>query len=250
MSLKVVDLFCGAGGFSEGLRQAGCEILLGVDCWGEALDTYSLNQKCEVLEADIRDVEVLPHCDIIIGSPPCQNFSSLNTKKNVCEGLELVHEFERIVELNKPRYWVWENVEFVKRFYPQASILNSFDFGLAQRRKRAFITNFPFFRRVYLKGKWTPPYNYSGTLADNSSDAAHNHSCQSGTVRTKQIRNLETNEFLSLNEVKKLMGFPISYEFVGNPTSQRKQLGNAVCPPVARGLAEGLKTEIISEASV
>ncbi|MCD6163144.1 MAG: DNA cytosine methyltransferase [candidate division Zixibacteria bacterium] len=242
--MKVIDLFCGAGGFSEGFRQAGFEIILGVDNWGDAIETYAHNQKCDVLESDIKDVTYLPDCDIIIGSPPCQNFSSLNTKKNPCDGLKLIHEFERIVELNRPKYWVWENVEPVKRFYPHASILNSWDFGLAQRRKRAFITSFPFFIMGHLEGKWTPPYGYDGHLASNKGKAGWAHKCRSGTVRTKPIRNLETNEFLMMDEVKELMGFPIDYEFFGTVTSQRKQIGNAVCPPVARAIAEGLINEI------
>jgi len=240
MELKIVDLFCGAGGFSEGFRQAGFEIILGIDNWGDALESYRRNQKCDVLESDIRDVTHLPECDVIIGSPPCQNFSSLNVKKNVCDGLELVHEFERIVELNKPKYWIWENVEYVKRFYPQASVLNSWDSGLAQRRKRAFIANFAFFRLNYLEGKWTPSYGYDGHRAEAKGKAARAHRCRSGTVRTKRIRDLETNEFLSLNKVKELMGFPEDYYLHGGINSQQKQLGNAVCPPVARMIAEGL----------
>jgi len=47
-----------------------------------------------------------------------------------------------------------------------------------------------------------------------------------------------------MDEVKELMGFPIDYEFFGTVTSQRKQIGNAVCPPVARAIAEGLINEI------
>jgi site-specific DNA-cytosine methylase len=42
------------------------------------------------------------------------------------------------------------------------------------------------------------------------------------------------------------MGFPIDYFLYGGVTSQQKQLGNAVCPPVAKVIAEGLKDEIAS----
>lgn len=243
MSLKCIDLFCGAGGFSEGFRQVGFEIVLGIDKWGDAIESYRCNQKCDVLQSDIREVMYLPECDVIIGSPPCQNFSSLNAKKNVCGGLELVKEFERIVKLNKPKYWVWENVEYVKRFYPQAFILNSWDFGLAQRRKRAFIANFSFFRTSYVKGKWTLPYGYDGHLANANGKSTWKHRCQSGTVRTKRIRNLKTNKFILIDEVKELMGFPKEYVLYGGVSSQQKQLGNAVCPPIAKAIAEGLINE-------
>lgn len=244
---KVVDLFCGCGGFSEGFRQAGFDVILGIDEWGIALESFKHNHGCDVIQADIRTIVDLPECDVIIGSPPCQNFSSLNVKKNVCGGLELVHEFERIVKHNSPKYWIWENVEYVKRFYPQASVLNSWDFGLAQRRKRAFISNFAFFRMSYVKGKWTSPYGYDGHRADNVCKDGWKHSCRSGTVRTKTIRNLETNEFLSMNKVKELMGFPIDYFLYGGVSIQQKQLGNAVCPPVAKEIAEAIMKEIKNE---
>lgn len=238
--MKVIDLFCGAGGFSEGFRQAGFDIILGVDSWVDALKSYRHNQKCDVLKSDIRDVTTLPNCDVIIGSPPCQNFSRLNVKKKVWEGLELVREFERIVKLNKPKYWVWENIDYIKRFYRGASLLNSWDCGLAQRRKRAFVANFQFFRMSYVKGKLTPLYGYDGHLSSNNSKAALAHMTRSGTVRTKRIRNLETGEFLSIKEVKKLMGFFKDYFLYGGVISQQKQLGNAVSPPVAKLFAEAI----------
>lgn len=236
--LKVIDLFCGAGGFSEGFKQAGFDIILGIDIWRVALKSFKRNHGCDVLQADIRNIERLPECDVIIGSPPCQNFSTVNRKKNVCDGLKCVHEFERIIALNKPKYWVWENVEYIKRYYPYASILNSFDFGLPQRRKRAFVSNFSFFRMKYQKGKWTSPYGYDGHLKNNI--RGWKHETRSGTVRTKRIRNLETNEFLTISDVKELMGFPNDYFLEGRPTKQQKQLGNAVCPPIAKEIANAI----------
>lgn len=162
------------------------------------------------------------------------------------EGLSLVHEFERIVKRNKPKYWVWENVESVKSLYPNAFILNSFDMGLPQKRKRAFVANFSFFRQTYQKGVITPVYGYTGARAENKGVMALGHHGRSHTVTTCRIRNLETNEYLSINKVKELMGFPIDYFLYGGVTSQQKQLGNAVCPPVAKAIAEGLKGEIAS----
>jgi len=238
--MKVIDLFCGAGGFSEGFKQASFEIILGVDIWGVALESFKANHNCEVWEADIRTIDNLPDCDVIIGSPPCQEFSSLNRNRDLLGGMELVKEFERIIEINKPTFWVWENVVNVKKIYPQAFILDAWSFGLPQRRKRAFIANFSFLRRNYLEGVLTPPYGYDGHRTDNTGACAKKHTHQSGAVRTKRIRNHETGEYLSMDEVKKLMGFPPEYFLSGGVNLQQKQLGNAVCPPVAKVIAEAI----------
>jgi DNA (cytosine-5)-methyltransferase 1 len=79
--LTVIDFFCGAGGFSEGFRQMGFEILQGYDHWKPAVDTYNhnFNLECEVTNIlDFKDsieaIENLPNTDVIIGSPPCIEF--------------------------------------------------------------------------------------------------------------------------------------------------------------------------------
>jgi DNA (cytosine-5)-methyltransferase 1 len=50
IKLKVIDFFCGAGGFSEGFRQMGFEIIYGFDYWKPAVDTFNhnFNLNCEV----------------------------------------------------------------------------------------------------------------------------------------------------------------------------------------------------------
>lgn len=68
--MKVIDTFCGAGGFSEGFKQAGFEIILGIDNWDTACESFKLNHDCDIWNKDIKEVETLPKCDILIGSPP------------------------------------------------------------------------------------------------------------------------------------------------------------------------------------
>ena len=67
-NLKVIDFFCGAGGFSEGFRQMGYEIIYGFDYWKPAVDTFNhnFNLKCEpknILEFknSIEEIGVDPH---------------------------------------------------------------------------------------------------------------------------------------------------------------------------------------------
>lgn len=80
--MKVIDLFCGAGGFSEGFKQAGFQVVLAVDLWETALKSHLLNHpECEHWLADIERLDpsrlIGFEADVIIGSPPCTNFSKL-----------------------------------------------------------------------------------------------------------------------------------------------------------------------------
>src|SRR6476646_2515800 len=84
--LATIDLFCGAGGITEGFRQAGYRCLYGNDCMAEAVETFSLNHP----EAwgDDRDIEEVDaaqvrrrlqvrkgQLDVLVGGPPCQGLS-------------------------------------------------------------------------------------------------------------------------------------------------------------------------------
>ena len=123
--LTVIDVFCGAGGFSEGFRQQGYEIMLGIDSWESAIKTYNHNfgLNCNTknvldFERSIEEIEVLPDSDIIIGSPPCVTFSSSNIsgKADKTLGIRLTQIFLRIVAVkkwkqgSKLKAWFMENV--------------------------------------------------------------------------------------------------------------------------------------------
>jgi DNA (cytosine-5)-methyltransferase 1 len=129
--MKVVDFFCGAGGFSEGFRQMGYEIVYGFDHWRPAVDTYNHNfsLNCEVknildFRYSIDEIEKLPNTEIIIGSPPCVSFSSSNKSGNADKslGVELTETFLRIVAVKKHqpnsilKAWFMENVVNSKRY--------------------------------------------------------------------------------------------------------------------------------------
>ncbi len=129
--LTVIDFFCGAGGFSEGFRQLGFEILLGVDYWQPAIDTYNHNFQKNFTTKNILDyslnveeMENLPDSDIIIGSPPCVSFSSSNKsgKADKSLGVQLTETFLRIVAVKKHqsnsilKAWFMENVVNSRRY--------------------------------------------------------------------------------------------------------------------------------------
>jgi DNA (cytosine-5)-methyltransferase 1 len=123
--LTVIDIFCGAGGFSEGFRQQGFEIVKGVDYWEPAIKTFNHNfgLDCAVknvldFENSIEEIESLPDTDVIIGSPPCVTFSSSNIsgKADKTSGVTLTQIFLRIVAIKKwkpnsrLKAWYMENV--------------------------------------------------------------------------------------------------------------------------------------------
>jgi len=129
--LAVLDFFCGAGGFSEGFRQMGYEIVYGFDHWKPAVDTFNhnFNLNCSPknildFKNSIEEIEKLPDTEIIIGSPPCVSFSSSNKSGNADKslGVELTETFLKIVAVKKHqpnsilKAWFMENVVNSQRY--------------------------------------------------------------------------------------------------------------------------------------
>ena len=132
--MRVVDFFCGGGGFSEGFRQAGFDIVFAVDNWAPAVKTYKGNKPCvnviqdDVIRiADLPDDEfeaLVPDSEVIIGSPPCQSFSHSNKSGNADKsmGIRLIEAYLKIIARKKYKqdsvllYWVLENVPSVKDY--------------------------------------------------------------------------------------------------------------------------------------
>jgi DNA (cytosine-5)-methyltransferase 1 len=143
--LRVIDFFCGAGGFSEGFRQMDYEIVYGFDHWKPAIDTYNHNfsLNCEVknildFKYSIDEIENLTNTEIIIGSPPCVSFSSSNKSGNADKslGVDLTETFLRIIAVKKHqpnsilKAWFMENVVNSKRYLQTAYTFK--DLGLTE----------------------------------------------------------------------------------------------------------------------
>lgn len=229
--LRVVDLCCGAGGFSEGFRQAGFNIILGVDTWDTALQSFKHNQKCNVLQMDIRDIGELPDCDVIIGSPPCQCFSDANKSKDNVIDKTVIEAFLRIIDKAGPVLWVMEEVPNILKYFPElkpmAYIIPAYRYGVEQTRKRVYIGNIP-----------QPPF--SGITARGKYPAvlATEYKGRSGRNFGRLADYFERKA--TIDECASIMGFPDGYIFYGNKQDRYIQIGNAVCPPVAKALAEGI----------
>lgn len=165
--LTVIDLFCGAGGFSEGFKEMGFDIVYALDNWKPATDTIKENHpETEVVKGDITEIEPsgLPHADVIIGGPPCTEFSY--SKKggggDIKKGMVLVSRFLYFVQKMKPRWWIMENVPRLLNTLPQSiplkkigidkegsldiprrMVMNSADFGAPQKRLRLLSGKYP-----------------------------------------------------------------------------------------------------------
>ena len=157
---RVVDLFCGAGGFTAGLVRTGrFESVFANDFNSWAVDTYNYNFGDHCVGGDInalldrRDLDI-PAADLVIGGPPCQGFSLLNKKREGDPRKELWRAYMRAVERINPMAFVMENVpellpseEFAEirkmaskmGYALDFGVLNAADFGVPQRRRRAIV---------------------------------------------------------------------------------------------------------------
>ncbi|MGE0277741.1 MAG: DNA cytosine methyltransferase [Nitrospiraceae bacterium] len=163
---KALDLFCGAGGLSEGLRQAGYIVKGAVEIDPLACRTYRLNHKrVKLWEMNIKRLsgatimKVLKlqpgDLDLLAACPPCQGFSTMRTKnggrQNRDPQNDLIFEVLRIIRSIRPRSIMLENVPGLaknRRFVVfrkglealgygvNWDILNTVDFAVPQRRRR------------------------------------------------------------------------------------------------------------------
>lgn len=144
--MRVIDLFCGAGGFSTGFQQAGHKIVYAIDNDPRVKKTYQKNHPhTKFFLRDIRGLNPkdFTDVDIVIGSPPCIDFSVANTKKDTDRGMVLVKEFLRWVSIIQPKWWIMENVPQIyshlqSKLYPMKKVILSADYGVPQFRKRCF----------------------------------------------------------------------------------------------------------------
>lgn len=163
-SLKAVDLYSGIGGWSLGLRLAGIEVVASYDCWGPANETNFKNNHHQAQTVDIRRLSFadLPNgIDVVVGSPPCTEFSFSNRGGNgdLEDGLEDIITFLKIVDHLKPQVWAMENVPRVAAIIDKeireggrlqafahlglrTHILKMEEYGLPQRRRRCVAGNF------------------------------------------------------------------------------------------------------------
>ena len=107
----VVDLFCGAGGLSLGLAEAGFATVSSIDKFPAAVRTYRSMLGDHVRTEVITEATTSPPCDVIAGGPPCQGFSSAGLRREGDHRNTLVSVFASVIAEAKPKLFIFENVE-------------------------------------------------------------------------------------------------------------------------------------------
>lgn len=177
--LNVIDLFCGAGGSSSGFRLAGFNLVGALDVNKAAAKTHELNfPSCKTVVGDITTLapaefaKIIDYkrIDIVIGSPPCQTFSSLSQGKIRSLGKNIKHDIRNYFYKNyldyvsyfKPKFFLMENVpgfmtkyngeifrdllKYIKENLPEYevkfSVLEAKEYSVPQDRKRLFVCGY------------------------------------------------------------------------------------------------------------
>ena len=139
--MRTIDLFAGCGGLSKGFELAGFTVVAAVENWKPAADCYRANFSHPVIEQDLNDVKSSVGLieayrpNIIIGGPPCQDFSHAG-KRIEAERASLTEAYAEIVSAVKPAFFVMENVARAQssRAYATArEILKTAGYGLTER---------------------------------------------------------------------------------------------------------------------
>ena len=219
----VIDLFCGAGGLSLGLGQAGFRTALAVDNWAAAEATFTYNfpetpflpaDAGELTAADLRayaDYSGRP--TVVAGGPPCQGFSSAGRRHEEDSRNTLVGTFARLVTELRPAFFLFENVEGFLTAGRGAAIValldplleagyqvhfrkvNAANYGVPQLRKRVIaigrLGEPPTFPEPTHSARGAPGVQLAGeglpctpTLGEALADLAHGPSELTDHVRT------------------------------------------------------------------
>lgn len=158
--MKVVDLFSGCGGLSLGFQNAGMDVVAAFDNWPAATWVYNINFDHPIYTLDLSDEQKAAeqikkyNPDMIIGGPPCQDFSSAGLRNEDNGRGDLTVSYASIISIIKPQWFVMENVSTITKTNKLATaieifkdagygltqiVLNAALCGVPQKRKRFFM---------------------------------------------------------------------------------------------------------------
>ncbi len=161
MSIAVVDFFAGGGGLSMGFQQAGFDLICAVENWQPAIEIYRANFSDHPVFAldlsnEYESLRLLDQFkpDVIVGGPPCQDFSSAGKRDEAGGRASLTISYANVIANYRPTFFVMENVsraanskayrvalDVFKRANYGLTIqsLNAAHCGAPQTRKRLFV---------------------------------------------------------------------------------------------------------------
>ena len=206
---SAIDLFCGCGGLSLGLRRAGFRVLAAIDNDTLSTSTYKQNhRRTLILKEDIRSVDaqglmqelklIAGELDLVAGCPPCQGFSTLRTLNGgrvIKEPLnDLVYDFLRFIKIFMPKTVMMENVPALLKddrlqnviqdledlgYACSAKLFSAENFGVPQRRLRLIVfasrEDCPPFARPVRRRRTVSEAIRKLPQPDESEDPLHNY---------------------------------------------------------------------------
>jgi DNA (cytosine-5)-methyltransferase 1 len=118
--LNVIDLFCGCGGMSKGLTDAGLNIIAGIDIWDKAVISYNKNFEHKAYCEDLTQLSPEKFndlynkdnktIDVLVGGPPCQSFSIAGKRDKDDPRNALFMEYVKYLDYFNPKAFIMENV--------------------------------------------------------------------------------------------------------------------------------------------
>ncbi len=156
--MKCVDLFSGCGGMSLGFQQAGIDILASIDNWEKSVEVYNKNFSHNCYLHDLKDedgaLEIITKFkpEMIIGGPPCQDFSSAGKRDETLGRADLTYHFANIICSYKPKWFVMENVERIKKSHILEEVIKQYEktgYGLTSVILDASFCNTPQSRKRF-----------------------------------------------------------------------------------------------------
>ena len=155
--MRVIDLFCGCGGMSLGFQNAGFDIVAAYDNWQPAIDIYQKNFQHPIYKKDLSTEDIVSELrelapDMIIGGPPCQDFSIAGKREFRGKRANLTLKFGQIVSEVLPLWFVMENVYNIEKspiFEEVLAIFKSAGYGVTKHVWDASYMGVPQMRRRY-----------------------------------------------------------------------------------------------------
>lgn len=306
MTLTATDLFAGAGGSSEGLARAGYRIDACANHWPVAVATHELNHpSAEHFTANLSEVDfrTFPRTNVLWGSPSCVWHARAGGRKaQTAEAERLkddagaidratafaiiaateVHQYDAVIVENVPEFTSWSLFAWwldgmrALGYRPQSAVLDAYDFGAPQRRKRWFgvftrdgkVDMTPPMRHVNASlaldlGNFGKPVTRKLYVDDQIGQIAmagvphlvtYRRNAKARRADLHPLATITaggnhhgvatiidgTPHFRMLNnrECARGQGFADEYQFVGTAAEVKRQIGNAVAVPVAEVLGQ------------